>query len=261
MKYNVVGISFQENSKIYYFLSNGLKLVFGEKVIVETEKGMQMGIVISENKDIDESKIVSVLKKVIRVATKNDIKTNDENLELSKKALKKCRELAEKYNIEMNLIDAVYNFDKSQLLFHFISSSRVDFRKLVKDLASIYHTRIEMRQVGVRDKAKEVGGIGSCGRELCCKSHLKDFESVSIGMAKNQNIALNPTKINGCCGRLLCCLKYEDDQYTEYRKDMPEIGQIVETDSGKGKVISLDIYKQTYRVLLNNKEIIDVKNI
>lgn len=259
MKYNVVGVNFQDKIKIYYFLTNNLNLKLKEKVIVETDKGLQIGMIVSENREISDKEISAPLKKVIRLANEEDLKKEKENFDLSKKALIKCRELINKNNMDMQLTEAAYNFDKSQLIFYFVSDKRIDFRNLVKDLASIYHTRIEMRQIGVRDKSKEIGGIGLCGRELCCKNHLKDFDSVSICMAKNQNIALNPTKINGCCGRLLCCLKYEDDQYLEYRKTLPEINQKVSTKDGEGKVISIDIYKQTYKVLLNNNEIIEIK--
>ena len=257
--YDVVGVGFQDKGRVYYFLSNELILTFGQKVIVETERGIQLGTVISENKKIEEKDVVSVLKRVIRIATEEDMKRNAENIKDAEKALNKCRELIEKKAMSMRLIDSTYTFDRSQLLFHFIADTRIDFRDLVKDLASIFHTRIELRQIGVRDKAKEIGGIGSCGRELCCSKFLHDFDSVSINMAKNQNIALNPTKINGACGRLLCCLMYEDDQYSECRKGMPENGAKVKTAEGDGKVISLDIYKQSYRVLLENKTIVEVQ--
>ena len=257
--YDVVGINFQSKGRIYYFLSNGLILKFGTSVIVETERGLQLGKVVAENRKLDEKEVVSALKPVLRIATESDINKNEGNIIDAEKALEKCRELADSKQLDMRLIDAAYTFDRSQLLFHFLSDARVDFRLLVRDLAGLYHTRIELRQIGVRDKAKEIGGVGSCGRELCCSGFLKNFDSVSISMAKNQNIALNPSKINGVCGRLLCCLMYEDDQYTECRKGLPEIGERVKTVEGEGRVISCDIYKRNYRVLVDNK-IIDVQD-
>ena len=171
------------------------------------------------------------------------------------KALIKCNSLIEKYNLEMKIIDVSYTFDREQLIFRFVSDSRVDFRQLAKDLGSIFKTRIELRQVGIRDKAKEIGGFGPCGRKLCCNSFLTEFDSVSINMAKNQNLSLNPTKINGVCGRLLCCLKYENDNYTEYKKDLPDVGSRVKTENGEGKVISVDVFKRIYKVLLSDGEI------
>ena len=175
-----------------------------------------------------------------------------------KKALVKCKELIKKYNLNMYVLDCNYTFDRSQLLFTFLAESRIDFRKLAKDLANIYKTRIELRQVGVRDKAKEVGGYGSCGRELCCSKFLCDFDSVSINMAKNQNIALNPSKINGCCGRLLCCLKYEEDCYKEFSKKLPKLGKKIEIFGSQGKVISVDILGQKYKVELKDGQIMEV---
>ncbi len=254
----VVGISFKHNSKIYYFSPNNNKLSKGTKVIVNTERGLQFGNVELENFKIDSSKIKSSLSKVIRVATKKDEEKHLKNVEDAKKALKKCKELVEKHNLNMMILDSNYTFDRSQLLFTFLSDNRVDFRKLAKDLANIYKTRIELRQVGVRDKAKEVGGFGSCGRELCCSKFLCDLDSVSINMAKTQNIALNPTKINGVCGRLLCCLKYENECYREYSKTLPKVGKKVETKDGEGKVISVDILNQTYRVELKDGQIVEV---
>ena len=195
---------------------------------------------------------------VVRVCSKKDKEIHEKNIAEAKKALKKCKELVEKYELNMMILDANYTFDRGQLLFTFLSDNRVDFRTLAKDLANIYKTRIELRQVGVRDKAKEVGGYGSSGRELCCSKFLCDFDSVSINMAKNQNIALNPTKINGVCGRLLCCLKYEDECYKELSKKLPKVGKKVETEAGEGKVISIDILKQTYRVDVKDKGIVEV---
>ena len=254
----VVGVTFKKNGKIYYFSPSGLKIKTGVNVIVETERGQQFGKVELQNMMLDDNKIKTSLSKVIRIATKKDFEKNLKNIDESKEALKKCKELVKKYNLNMMILDANYTFDKGQLLFTFLAENRIDFRKLAKDLASIYKTRIELRQVGVRDKAKEIGGCGSCGLPLCCSRFLTDFDSVSINMAKNQNIALNPTKINGVCGRLLCCLKYENECYKEFSKNLPKVGKKVQTNEGEGKVISVDILKQTYRVDVKDKGIVEV---
>ena len=254
----IVGVSLKRGGKIYYFSPNGLNLKKEEKVIVKTERGLQYGVVEIENTTIEESKLKNSLSEVVRICSKKDIENNEKNVIEAKKALKKCKSLVEKYKLNMMILDASYTFDRSQLLFTFIADNRIDFRTLAKDLASIYKTRIELRQVGVRDKAKEIGGYGSCGRELCCSKFLCDFDSVSINMAKNQNIALNPNKINGCCGRLLCCLKYEDEYYKEYSKTLPKLGKKVETEFGEGKVISIDILKQKYRVDVKDHGIVEV---
>ena len=254
----VVGIAFSKNKKVYYFSPNGMKIKKGINVIVKTERGLQFGTVEISNTEIEESKIKSSLAEVIRIASKKDYEKHLKNVEDAKTALKNCKALVEEYGLNMMILDANYTFDRSQLLFTFLADNRVDFRKLAKDLANTYKTRIELRQVGVRDKAKEIGGYGSCGRELCCSKFLCDFDSVSINMAKNQNIALNPTKINGVCGRLLCCLKYEDEFYKELVKKLPKIGKKVETEFGEGKVISTDILKQTYRVDVKDHGIVEV---
>ena len=254
----VVGIIFRPSKKVYYFSPNGMKIKKGINVIVKTERGLQLGTTEIPNIEIEESKIKSAPSEVIRTASKKDYGNHLKNIKDSKNALKKCKELVEKYDLNMMILDANYTFDRSQLLFTFLADNRVDFRKLAKDLANIYKTRIELRQVGVRDKAKEIGGYGSCGRELCCSKFLCDFDSVSINMAKNQNIALNPTKINGVCGRLLCCLKYEDECYKECAKKLPKVGKKVETEFGEGKVISTDILKQTYRVDVKDHGIVEV---
>ena len=254
----IVGVSLKKGGKIYYFAPNGLKLKKGDNTIVKTERGLQFGMIETENTQIEESKLKASLSEVVRVCSKKDKEINEKNIEDAKKALKKGKELVEKYDLNMMILDASYTFDRSQLLFTFLADNRVDFRKLAKDLASIYKTRIELRQVGVRDKAKEIGGYGSCGRPLCCSKFLCDFDSVSINMAKNQNIALNPTKINGACGRLLCCLKYEDSCYKEYSKNLPKVGKKVETEHGEGKVIGVDILKQKYRVDVKDHGIVEV---
>lgn len=244
----VVGISFEGNSRVYYFSPNKLNLKNNITVIVETDKGQQFGKVTKEVFSIEEQNLISPLKNVLRIATKQDYYAHKKNLKDASIALKKCRELVEKEHLNMQVLDSSYTFDRAQLVFRFLADSRVDFRNLAKELASIYKTRIELRQVGVRDKAKEIGGIGPCGRALCCSCFLNDFESVSINMAKNQNISLNQSKINGSCGRLLCCLKYEDETYTDCRKCLPKIGEIVETEEGSGKVVSIDVLNQKYSV-------------
>ena len=255
----VVGVVFKKNSKVYYFSPNGMKIKKGINVIVETERGLQLGKIEIPNTEIDSNKLTTSLSEVIRIASKKDYEKHLKNIEDAKKALKKCKDLVEKYELNMMILDASYTFDRSQLLFTFLADNRVDFRKLAKDLANTYKTRIELRQVGVRDKAKEVGGYGCCGRPLCCSKFLTDFDSVSINMAKDQNIALNPTKINGVCGRLLCCLKYENECYKECAKKLPKVGKKVETEFGEGKVISIDILKQTYRVDVPDHGIVEVK--
>ena len=254
----VVGVKLNDNSKVYYFDATDVNTHIGSTVIVETEKGLQYGIVV---RDIDESEISKDIayKKVIRLTTKSDFKKHQNNLNDAEKAIIKCNELAEKYGLDMRIIDANYTFDREQLIFRFLADDRVDFRQLAKDLGAIFRTRIELRQVGIRDKAREIGGFGPCGRKLCCNNFLTEFDSVSINMAKNQNLSLNPTKINGVCGRLLCCLKYENANYTEYKKGLPDVGNKVKLDEGDGKVISVDLFKRKYKVLLNEtNEIIEI---
>jgi len=244
----VVGISFQDNKQIYYFNPKNFDLKRNITVIVETERGLQFGKVELPPFEIDEKTLHSDLKDVVRISTKKDYMEHKKNLKDSEAALVKCKKLVEEMDLDMQIMDASFTFDRSQLVFRFLSDSRVDFRKLARELANSYKTRIELRQVGVRDKAKEIGGCGLCGRQLCCSRFGADFTSVSINMAKNQNISLNPTKINGVCGRLLCCLKYENDMYKEYRKELPKVGEIVEIEQGKGKVESIDIINQKYIV-------------
>lgn len=255
----VVGISFKDGGKLYYFKPGKYTLKKGITVIVETEQGLQFGKVIEPNLSISDEKIKTEIKPVIRIATKNDFHKHLSNIEAAKEALNYAKELVNSYNINMQIIDATYTFDRNQLIFRFIADNRVDFRNLVKDLASVYKTRIELRQVGVRDRAKEISGCGICGQKLCCSRFLQDLDSVSINMAKNQNLSLNPTKINGCCGRLLCCLKYEDDTYSDYKFGLPTIGSMVKTNEGSGKVVSINILKRTYKVDLGEKGLIEVK--
>ena len=214
----VIGVRFKQVGKIYYFSPNGVQMPVGEKVIVETARGIECGEVALSNREIEDEGIVKPLKTVIRVANKEDLKRIEDNKAKEKKAFRLCLEKIEKHKLEMKLVDVEYTFDNNKILFYFTADGRVDFRELVKDLASVFKTRIELRQIGVRDEAKMLGGIGFCGRELCCHTFLGDFAPVSIKMAKEQNLSLNPSKISGICGRLLCCLKYENDVYVENRK-------------------------------------------
>ena len=244
----IVGIEIP-NEQMKYFYTNKLNLKKNLTVIVETEDGLRFGKVVTDIHPIDNKKLKEELYKVIRIASKQDYEDNKKNEKDIKESIKKFNSLTKKYNLEMKLQDAYYTHDRQQLIFKFTSENRVDFRDLAKDLASIYHTRIELRQIGVRDKAKKISGLGLCGQILCCSRFLDDFSSVSIQMAKDQNIALNPTKINGLCGRLLCCLKYEEECYKECRKGLPNVGKTVTTSSGReGKVVSVDVLKRKFRV-------------
>ena len=251
----IVGVKISDNSKILYYDTNNLNLKINLTVIVNTDRGLQFATVVQFLNVIDNSDY----DKVIRIATKKDYLQYLKNLNDTKIALEKCKELVIKNNLNMTILDANYNFDKSQLLFRFLSDERVDFRQLAKDLGTKLKTRIELRQIGVRDKAKEVGGIGPCGRFLCCSSFLTSFDTISINMAKNQGLALNPTKINGVCGRLLCCLNYENDQYVAAKKNIPDVGKRVVVDGKDGKVISSDPLIGKYKVLVDN-EVIEVDN-
>lgn len=244
----IVGVSFEDGGQIYYFSPSELQLIINTEVIVETEKGLQFGKVVIENVSKNKKDLNLPLKKVIRIATEEDKRKHLRNLNDKEKAMEQCRNLIEKHQLDMKLLDASFTFDRKQLLFHFTADGRIDFRDLAKELAALYKTRIELRQIGVRDKARVVGGLGPCGLKLCCSNFLYEFDAVSINMAKNQNIALNPNKINGVCGRLLCCLTYENDNYTEARVGLPEYGQIVNINEGTGKVISVDILKGSYDV-------------
>ena len=256
--YEVCGIKFDSSNRLYYFEVNGQDVNKGDNVVVETEKGLQYGKVQTSKKVFEEKDIAFPLKKIVRIATKDDIDNNANNQKLAEKALEDARIYAKKLNLSMNFIGAYFTLDKNQLIYNFVAEERIDFRELAKKLASIYKTRIELRQIGVRDKAKEIGGLGPCGRFLCCNLFLTDFSSVSINMAKNQYIALNPTKINGICGRLLCCLNYEDDQYTEMKKEFPEVGTYVKNGNIHGKVISHNIFKKSFIIETKDKIIVEV---
>lgn len=246
----VAGVRFKTAGKVYYFDPDELDVKTGDSVIVETARGMEFGTVTMDVCDVDESEIVAPLKKIIRVANEKDHKQHIENVKKKERAMALCQEKIDKHVLVMKLIDVEYTFDNSKVVFYFTADGRVDFRELVKDLAGVFKMRIELRQIGVRDEAKMLGGIGSCGRALCCHSWLSDFEPVSIKMAKVQNLSLNPAKISGICGRLMCCLKYENDIYMEFRKGMPDVGERVKTPDGTAKVVDTNLLERTVKVRL-----------
>ena len=253
----VVGIRFRNAGKIYYFGPGKLQLKAGMHAIVETARGVEMGTVMTDPREVSEESVVQPLKPVIRIATEQDEKQVEKNRQKEKEAFKICLEKIAKHKLDMKLVEAEYTFDNNKLLFYFTADGRIDFRELVKDLAAVFRTRIELRQIGVRDETKIVGGIGICGRPLCCASYLSEFIPVSIKMAKEQNLSLNPTKISGVCGRLMCCLKYEEDTYEELNGRLPNIGDYVTTDDGlKGEVHSVSILRQLVKVIVtvNNDE-------
>ena len=248
----IVGVRFKKPGKIYFFDPRTLKIEKGTYVIVDTASGEDLGEVVIINRMIDEDKMETPLKPVIRIATKNDIKHQKENKEKEKEAFKICLEKIKKHKLDMKLVDVEYKFDNTKILFYFTADGRIDFRELVKDLAAIFKVRIELRQIGVRDEIKRIGGNGICGRELCCCSFLGNFETVSIKMAKEQNISLNPSKISGNCGRLMCCLKYEQNVYEDKLKKLPKIGAIVKTEDGEGEVCSIETLKEIVKVKLKD---------
>ncbi len=247
---DVAGVKFKTAGKVYYFDPDGLEVDKGVCVIVETARGLEFGTVTAPIKSVHEDNIVAPLKKIIRIATEEDFHKHEENEKKKEKALQLCQEKVNKHGLEMKLIDVEYTFDNSKIIFYFTADGRVDFRELVKDLASVFKMRIELRQIGVRDESKMVGGIGSCGRGLCCHTWLSDFEPVSIKMAKVQNLSLNPTKISGVCGRLMCCLKYENDIYVQLRKGMPDVGERIKTPDGIGVVTESNILESKVKVRL-----------
>ena len=251
---NIVGVRFKRPGKIYFFDPGYIKLNTNDKVIVETSLGEELGEVVISKRKMPEEKLVAPLKKVIRIATNSDLKHYEENKKKEQEALKICEEKIKKYKLDMHLIDVEYKFDNSKILFYFTADGRIDFRELVKELAAIFKTRIELRQIGVRDEVKRIGGNGVCGRELCCCSFLGDFETVSIKMAKEQNISLNPSKISGNCGRLMCCLKYEQDVYEDKLSRLPKVGSIVKTADGEGIVDSVETLKEILRVKFKDEE-------
>ena len=254
---NIVEVFFEYNKSSSFFKNSDLKVKANLTVLVNTDRGVQFGKIINVIDDVEQFKGVD-LYNVIRISTKKDYFNHLDNIKLSEDALKKCKEVVKNSRLNMSIIDANYNFDRSQLLFRFVADERIDFRQLAKDLGSMFKTRIELRQIGIRDKAKEVGGFGPCGRLLCCSTFLNSFDSVTINMAKNQNVSLNPSKINGVCGRLLCCLKYENDVYFDMKKGMPKLGEKVDIPQGSGKVISINLFKHSYVVELNDKTKIEV---
>lgn len=245
---DVVVVSVRHIGNIYYLSPGDWNLKNGDNVVINTENGLQIGVVVKEKYKEKADNLVLPLDKIVRICTEADLKRVSENKEQADKALIYAKECGKELELDMNFVDAYYNLDKSQLIFSFVSENRIDFRELAKKLAQKYKTRIELRQIGVRDKAKRIGGLGPCGLFLCCNTFLTDFNSVSINMAKNQLLALNPTKINGVCGRLLCCLGYENDLYSELKKDLPKIGMVADTKMGMGKVVDIDIFKNTYKV-------------
>lgn len=255
-KYTVVGVRFKDAGKIYYFAPGQLELAVGMPVIVETVRGVEYGRVVVPPRQVDETEVVLPLKKVVRVADAADQKKVEENREKARQALAICAEKVQKHGLDMKLVDAEYTFDNSKVIFYFTADGRVDFRNLVKDLAAVFKTRIELRQIGVRDEAKMLGGLGSCGRPLCCATFMCEFEPVSIKMAKEQNLSLNPAKISGVCGRLMCCLRYEADFYHEARAKLPNVGKVISTPRGDAKVIEVNVLKGIVRAQLEDGAII-----
>ncbi|MDF0727852.1 stage 0 sporulation family protein [Cytobacillus sp. S13-E01] len=252
--YDVVGVRFKKAGKIYYFDPNELTIPDGEYVIVETVRGIEFGKVVINKKQVGENDIVLPLKKVMRIADQKDRMIVDENKHAAKEAYEACISKVTEHGLDMKLVDVEYTFDRNKVIFYFTADGRVDFRELVKDLAAIFRTRIELRQIGVRDEAKMLGGIGPCGRMLCCSTFLGDFEPVSIKMAKDQNLSLNPTKISGLCGRLMCCLKYENDEYESAKEQLPDIGESIVTPIGKGRVVGLNILERVLQIDLGDGE-------
>lgn len=253
----VIGVRFRPAGKIYFFAPGKLDIKTGDKVIVETARGVEFGLVVSGPKDVEDEQIMQPLKQVIRIATDEDMKKEKKNHEKEKEAFEICLEKIRKHGLDMKLIDAEYTFDNNKVLFYFTADGRIDFRELVKDLASVFRTRIELRQIGVRDETKIRGGIGICGRELCCHTYLSEFAPVSIKMAKEQNLSLNPSKISGVCGRLMCCLTNEEETYEELNSHLPGTGDYVTTPEGlKGDVQSVNVLRQLVKVIvtLDNDE-------
>ncbi len=250
---SIVEVKFDYKKSTCFFRNNGLKLKNNLTVIVNTERGLQFGKVIKIIEDSSSFEGVTLFD-VVRISTRKDYFHHLENLKMADEAVITCRKIVERDQLNMTILDANYNFDRTQLMFRFVADERVDFRQLARELGSIFRTRIELRQIGIRDKSKEIGGIGPCGRLLCCSSFLKSFDSVTINMAKNQNVSLNPTKINGVCGRLLCCLKYENADYTDAKKKLPKVGDVVQISQGSGKVVEVNLFRESYVVELDSKE-------
>jgi len=257
--FSVVGVRFKKAGKIYYFDPSDLPVEQEHAVIVETARGIEYGKVVIGRRTVDEADVVQPLKRVIRIADQNDAKLVEDNRAAAKNAFSICQDKIKDHQLKMKLVDVEYTFDRNKIIFYFTAEGRVDFRELVKDLASIFRTRIELRQIGVRDEAKMLGGIGPCGRILCCSSFLGDFEPVSIKMAKDQNLSLNPTKISGLCGRLMCCLKYEHDNYESAKDELPRIGSEVVTPFGNGRLVSLNVNDRLAKVqIFDMKKVMDL---
>ncbi|MBQ1234064.1 MAG: stage 0 sporulation family protein [Oscillospiraceae bacterium] len=244
----VIGVRFKDVGKVYYFDPDGTQLHKGEHVIVETARGLECGEVAMENREVDDEQVVKPLKKMIRVATEQDLQKMEENRQKEKQAMEICLEKIKKFGLDMKLTDVEYTFDNSKILFYFTAEGRVDFRELVKELAGVFRTRIELRQIGVRDESKMLGGLGVCGRPFCCSTFLGEFVPVSIKMAKEQGLSLNPTKISGTCGRLMCCLKYEQQGYRDFSKITPKVGSVVKTPDGTGTVIEANVITGSLKV-------------
>lgn len=255
----VVGVRFRKAGKVYYFDPDDMDIELNSNVIVETARGVEFGEVVIPNRYVEESEIVAPLKKVIRIATEEDVRHDEENHRKEKEAFEICLKKIKEHNLDMKLIDVEYTFDNNKVLFYFTADGRVDFRELVKDLAAVFKTRIELRQIGVRDESKMMGGIGICGRILCCNSFLGEFEPVSIKMAKEQGLSLNPTKISGACGRLMCCLKYEQEAYEQILQKCPNTGAIVSTPDGQGVVMGVSLLKEEIKVKLSRDDEMDLK--
>lgn len=256
----VIGVRFRQAGKIYNFSPADFEVKAGDHVIVETARGIEYGKVVQGISEIDDDKLVTPLKSVIRIATEEDDKKALENKDKEKKAFKICKEKILKHGLEMKLIDTEYTFDNNKVLFYFTADGRIDFRELVKDLAAVFKTRIELRQVGVRDETKMLGGIGICGRPLCCNTYLSEFIPVSIKMAKEQSLSLNPTKISGICGRLMCCLKNEQDAYEELNSNLPDVGEVVKTVDGfKGEVVSVNVLRQKVKIVIEINDEREIK--
>lgn len=249
----VVGIRFKEVGKVYYFDPDGMQFKKGDRAVVETARGVECGEIAMENREVDDSEIVKPLKRIVRPANENDLRVVRENREKEQKAFSICEEKIRAHNLDMKLVDVEYTFDGSKILFYFTADGRVDFRELVKDLAGVFRTRIELRQIGVRDESKMVGGFGMCGRPFCCSTFLGDFQPVSIKMAKEQGLSLNPVKISGTCGRLMCCLKYEQEAYEHLLRHTPKVGAIVETREGRGTVVENNLLTGMLKIRLERR--------
>ena len=260
----IVGIKFKEPGKLYYFAPNGLTFEKGEGAIVETARGVEYGVVAVANKEVPDEEIRGELKPVVRKATAEDAKKHEENVGKRHSSIRTAQDMANRRKLDMKFVDAEFTFDNSKVIFYFTSDNRIDFRDLVKEMASSFHMRIELRQIGIRDECKMKGGLGPCGRVCCCNDYMNDFERVSIKMAKHQGLSLNPGKISGLCGRLMCCLKFEDDYYADTLKFMPKVGSVIDTPKGRGTVVSIDVLRQTVVVkttLADESEVHDEYNL